>query len=484
MIRLIGGATLPALAASLAGPLAAQDRPIVPATANEARMLERLERQDAEIRALKAQLDEMTKVLGTRVSTVEAATDGGKVIVTVPSPRFESANGDFSLAIIGGLQSQVAFYRQSHRAAGAPGQASGTSFRRAHLGVQGTAFGDFAYSLVFDGAALGGVASSIRDATISYSGLRPFTIIVGNQRPTAGLEPLLSERSNAPTFLEPGLPAALATVNGTRAIGARIATGTDHYSATIGIYGDDINNAAIANPVEEGWGVHARATLAPVNDTGRIAHLGVSGFRREPGTGRATGAVTDPVRPQLRYRAQPEITVDPNPLVDTGQLIHATRYSYLGVEGAGVYGPFSLQAEYARSWIEQGPGRVTLQFNGAYVLGSVFLTGESRVYDGRTGLFTRLRPRRSFDLGGGPGAIELAARWSRLDLDSHADNLAGGGIRGGVLTDYTAAVNWYLNAYLRVQANYIHEESERRSAANADLGTRGDILAIRFQQEW
>ena len=450
----------------------------------ERQLMERIDKQDAEIEALKDRLNEVSKVLGNRVAATEAAVDSGKVIVTQPSPRLESGKGEFSLAFVGSLQPQTAFYSQSRQAAGAPQLNNGTSFRRAHFGVQGTAFTDFAYTVVFDGAALGGVASSIRDATISYTGLRPFTFIFGNQKPQAGLEPLFSDRSNASTFLEPGLPAQLATVNGTRAVGARVAVGGQHYSATAGIFGDDINNANIANPVAEGWGYHGRLTVAPVNSPTRILHLGVSAFRRDPGTGRATAAVTDPVTSQLRFRAQPEITVDASNLIDTGQLSRATRYSYVGLEAAGVLGRFSLQGEYARTWVDQVPGRVGLDFNGAYVLGSVFLTGESRVYDSRTGVFVRTRPKHNYDTGGGWGAVELALRWSRLDLDSHVGELATGGVRGGVLTDYTAALNWYLNPYLRAQGNYIHAIAHRQSATGTDIGTDANIVAIRLQQEW
>ncbi len=454
-----------------------------PMTPAEQRLAAQVEQQATEIRQLREQLGELTRVIGTRVAATEAATDSGKVIITQPSPRLESNDAAFSLAFVGSLQPQTAFYSQSHQAPGAPQLNNGTSFRRAHFGVQGVAYTDFAYALIFDGAATGGVTSSIRDATIAYSGWRPFTFTFGNQKPQAGLEPLFSDRSDAATFMEPGLPAALATVNGTRSIGARISTGSEHYSVTAGVFGDDINNAGIANPVAEGWGWHGRLTVAPIATPTRLIHLGVSAYTRKPGTGRATSASTDPVLSQLRFRATPEMTVDTTPLVDTGNLTRASRYDYLGLEAAAMIGPLSVQGEWAQSRVAQQAGRVDLDFNGAYVLTSLFLTGESRVYDPRTGVFVRTRPRHNFG-GGNWGAFELAARWSRLDLDSHVDELANGGIRGGVLTDYTLALNWYLNPYLRMQANYIHAEARRRSATGVDLGTDANILGLRLQQEW
>ena len=484
--RLLAAPSLIMLVA-LASPALAQDvaqeapRP-ASLTPTERMLMDRIEKQDEEISALKGKLEDVASILANRVSSVEAATDSGKMVMTAPGPRFESPKSDFTIQFVGTIQPEVTFYNQSGRGAGGPMLNNGTDFRRAHFGVQGTAFGDFNYQLVFDGAALGGVASSIRDATIAYAGLRRFTFTFGNQKPQNGLEPTFSDRSNASTFLEPGLPAALATVNGARAIGARVSAGSNHYSATIGLFADDINNANIATPFAEGWGVHGRATFAPINEPGRLIHLGASGYWREPGTTTPTAA--EPINSQLRYRAQPEVTADAARLADTGVLARAKSYTYVGLEAAGVYGPFSIQGEYAASRVDQVPGRVDLSFNGAYVMASLFLTGESRVYDSRNGVFTRLAPKRPFGKNGGAGAFEIAARWSKLDLDSHVDQLALGGVRGGTLTDYTLGMNWYLNPYLRVMVNYIHADAEKRSATNVDQGTDADILALRLHQEW
>jgi phosphate-selective porin OprO/OprP len=468
-----------AMAVALAAPALAQS----PSAADVAAMQARLDAQDAQIKALNSKVDQLTQVLATRVSGVEAATDNGKVVMTAPSPRLESAGSNYSLAIVGVLQPEVGFYDQYDAGPGAPRLYNGTIIRRAQLGVQGS-FGDFGYALVVDAAATGGMASAVRDAWISYGGLRPLTLTIGNQKPQSGMEPSFSDRSNASTFLEAGLPAALATVNGTRAIGARLSAGGAHYSASLGIFGDDINNASIANPVGDGWGFSGRLTVAPVATATRVLHFGVSGYERDPGLGRATTAVTDPVTSQLRYRSQPEITVDAARLVDTGLLTKVDHYSYVGAEAAAVLGPLSVQGEYAKSWVDQTGGRTQLQFDGAYVYASWMLTGESRVYDPRTGVFVRFKPKSDFDRNGGWGAWELAARWSTLDLNSHEDQLALGGVRGGELTDYTIGLNWYLSAWLRVMANYIHADSTKISATGVNQGTKADILGLRLHGEW
>ena len=49
---------------------------------------------------------------------------------------------------------------------------------------------------------------------------------------------------------------------------------------------------------------------------------------------------------------------------------------------------------------------------------------------------------------GGPGAWELAARYSYLELDSS-------GIDGGILHDWTLGLNWYLSHNVRAMLGYI-----------------------------
>jgi phosphate-selective porin OprO and OprP len=53
----------------------------------------------------------------------------------------------------------------------------------------------------------------------------------------------------------------------------------------------------------------------------------------------------------------------------------------------------------------------------------------------------------------GIGAWEVAARYSHLNLDD-----ANGLIRGGIMDGYTFGINWYLNANLKLQFEYVNDQ--------------------------
>jgi phosphate-selective porin OprO/OprP len=147
----------------------------------------------------------------------------------------------------------------------------------------------------------------------------------------------------------------------------------------------------------------------------------------------------------VRYRSRPESHLAPY-VVDTGD-IAADKALVAGAEAAWVSGPFSLQAEYLHSWVDENDGQVP-SFDGFYVTASWFLTGETRPYDRQNACFTRVIPHKNFDWGhGGWGAWEVAARYSYLNLDS-AD------VQGGRLSMLITGVNWYLHSHVKWRFEY------------------------------
>ncbi len=66
---------------------------------------------------------------------------------------------------------------------------SGTNFRRAQLGFQGTAWRDWSYNFVYDFGGNGVEGRGyIYNAYIQYDGLKPFGFRIGAYTPSAGIE--------------------------------------------------------------------------------------------------------------------------------------------------------------------------------------------------------------------------------------------------------------------------------------------------------
>jgi len=121
-------------------------------------------------------------------------------------------------------------------------------------------------------------------------------------------------------------------------------------------------------------------------------------------------------------------------------------------------GPFSLQGEYIHSAVDSEQAGDP-DFSGFYAYASYFLTGEHRPYKNTAGKFSRVKPKKNFGAGG-PGAWELAARYSHLDLNDED-------IEGGELDDITVGLNWYLNPNTRIMWNYVHTDLDGVGDADA-----------------
>jgi phosphate-selective porin OprO/OprP len=112
-----------------------------------------------------------------------------------------------------------------------------------------------------------------------------------------------------------------------------------------------------------------------------------------------------------------------------------------------VVGPWSAQGEYFLANVDRRDGG-NVNFQGWYVQTAYVLTGESRNYSASSGKFERFTPSRPVS-DGGPGAWQLAARLSEVDLND-------GAITGGKERNLTLGVNWFLEPTLRLSLNYVN----------------------------
>jgi phosphate-selective porin OprO/OprP len=148
-------------------------------------------------------------------------------------------------------------------------------------------------------------------------------------------------------------------------------------------------------------------------------------------------------REGIRYGASPEFNQAPiYVFTDSLEANFALTYD---LEVSWRRGPFWISAEFLRNKIE-APQLNNPVFGGFHVSGSWILTREMRSYNKRNGTFGAVPVSRSV-YQGGPGAWEIAARYSSLSL---SDGL----VDGGEMDIFSLGVNWWLTPTFGVNINY------------------------------
>lgn len=226
----------------------------------------------------------------------------------------------------------------------------------------------------------------------------------------------------------------------------------------IGAFRTGTDNSGLSISDAPNWSVTSRVTGLPVYEDGevfRLVHLGAAFSQRHPPDG------------VVRYEPSPQsnlIDVSDNPaspFLPAVDVLSNSQQLY-NLQAAAVSGPLSVQGEWFGTTIQQrGAGMVFL--HGFYAYTSYFLTGEHRGYDRTRAGFGQvhvLHPlvRTTETPASGCGAVELAARFTLANFSS--DNLPPsnlpnvGAPLGTILYQATLGVNWYLNDYTRLMANY------------------------------
>jgi phosphate-selective porin OprO/OprP len=322
---------------------------------------------------------------------------------------------------------------------------NGLTSRVARLIVEGTGADIMSYKVEFEFARL-----YVEDLWLGISGLPHLgNIRIGHMKEPFSLEQIPTPKYN--TFMERSLAEFIHTPPRRLGIMAFDTAAGERVTWAAGLFSD----APGTNFVQDddfGGAFTSRVTWLPWYDEatqGRgLLHTGIAYSHREC------------FRSTVRFRARPESFLA-SYAIDTGN-IPADRVDLLGTELALVYGPFSAQSEYILGMIDPiGAPEASIQ--GAYVLVSYFLTGESRNYLKSEAIFGRVKPFENFlrvrtedgSVRSGKGAWELTYRYSYLDAWD------GGKLSAGRIGNHGVGVNWYLNPFTRVMAEYVYSTINR-----------------------
>ncbi len=453
--------------------------------------------RDAIIRQLTQRLDALEQqVADLKESSSADVADVRSIISTAPQatltngrPTLATADGQLKFAVRGLVQFDSAEYDQKNKLSSTD-LTSGTNFRRARLGVEGTVGKNWNYALTGEFGGSGSEAPVLNAGWVEYAGWKPWTTTQGQPvrlRIGAWASPTNLEDATNNTeglFLERPASAELSRsiAGGDGRSGVGVLLNGDRWYAHA-VYTGAVPGTANPAEFDEQSGFLLRAAWLPIQTPTYALHVGVNATGVIKPADTSAGAATTE---QLRLRERPELRVDGTRFVDTGA-INADSLLQTGAELGGYYKNLYVAGEVFSYKLDRSAvGRPDATFGGWYAQAAWAFTREQRLWVPATGGFRGIRPTKPFDpANGGWGAWELAARYSVLDLNdlegAAGTAIATNGVRGGEQRITTLGLNWYPNQTVRFILNYQNAQVDRLNNAGAQIGEDFHIISLRSQ---
>lgn len=390
-------------------------------------------------------------------------------VIKVSSEGFSLSSPDkeFQLKLRGYLQADGRYFTSD---ADRPG-ATGFLVRRARPIVEGTLFGAVDFRLMPDFA--GGTAV-LFDAYLDLRPLRELKVRTGKFKPPVGLERLQS--ATAIPFIERALPTNLVP---NRDVGVQlhgeVLGGVLAYA--VGAFNGTPDGANVDTNLDDSFDLAGRVFAHPFR-TGAVAQLKGLGLGFAASRGQQFGTVVNTGVAAFRTTGQQAFfsyrlgTTAADIVVANGEHLRLSPQGYF------YYGPVGVLAEYVSSTqeVRRGDALARLRHHAWQATGS-FVLGGNASYEG-------VKPEKPLKLSEGSyGAVELAARYSVLNIDPDAFPVFADPARSArEAKSWGLAANWYLNANVRISADYDHTHF----AGGAANGSRvsESVFLSRFQVSW
>lgn len=401
--------------------------------------------QDSDIQS---QINELKKqIAALEKATAEAAKVAKKAAVVKkadPAPRLATADGKYEMNMRGRVEVDFGW------ASGDNGNVNvdAAEFRAAWIGIEGKAGKNIGYKFEAD---FGANKVSMKDAYVTFG--KKVKVTVGHSKITNSME-LQTGGTQLNTMERSSMVNAFGFG---RALGVKVGTSGDNWSLAGGVF----RGGAGTKLNDEGLIFTGRGTYGVKMDGGTMI-MGAASFRsRDMGD----GTISYKARPGHHLTSSSKgASVSPGNSKDT----------FFGVELAAQSGPFHFGSE--AGWLtadEAGVGGEDAKFYGGYAEVGFFLTGENNGLSLSKGSWGRPKVKSNV-FEGGKGAWQIVGKFETLDLN---DSTAG--LYGGKMDTYIIGVNWYLNKFSRIVANYSRANSWSHTF-DRDI----DAFGLRFQVDW
>lgn len=332
---------------------------------------------------------------------------------------------------------------------------NGVELRRARIETSARMAGDFFFVGNVD---FGDNKVGVKDFFVGYDGLDHFSIMIGDLKQPYSL--VIEESSNDMSFMERGIDSFLLFPFVDRAIGVRMESAWDHFFFATSVTG----GTASSDTTTDGWGVAGRAIWSPILTDDSVLHIGFRTAYRQPSPD------AESVRLQDETTHHSSLSI-----VDTGDgsIDNFQDITLFGPEAAYAWRFVTVRGEYNYAHMRRR-GAEAVSFQSGYVSVGLALTGQNfaSAYKMSAGEFRRLENVHDFDPRSGHwGGLELASRWSFIDLED-ADVI--GGREQAISTDLI----WSLNFNVRLMFDWTHIVKTEGPAWNGTVNSSAEGLNV------
>lgn len=211
--------------------------------------------------------------------------------------------------------------------------------------------------------------------------------------------------------------------------------------------GDSMTNSIEG---DDGYSATGRVVFNPLQQEGKIFHIGLAGsYRKADANGLDANGVQKPK--VISYGSSLITNVEKRKFIQAS-ISNADYQAKYAVELIGAYGPVYLQAEYFHSNVERKDDLPAYKASGAYAQIGFLAIGGNYTYSSSWARMGTPKPK----------SLEFALRYNYTDLDNK-----NSGIKGGRMSDWTFAANYYLNKYIMLRLDY----------SNISLGNTNPLAA-------
>ena len=418
--------------------------------------------------------DEITTSNAQKTPIIEAGEGGFKI---------SSADKKHQVKIRGAVQADNRTYVDGG------GLIDSFDLKQGRVWLEGYVFNDIAFKIMPDFAASGNI---LPDAYLDYIYHPAASLLVGKFKPALSLERLQGDSDG--TFLERAFPTYLAS---NRDVGVQLHGAFDFTGHTaekvvgpidaknqltyqLGVFngsGDDgspNNNAADNNDNKEFVG---RLFAHPFQHTSYSwlegLGLGVAGSYSQVSSQVLKNQATPIGR--NTYLNYANVITGASAPVSNGDSYRFYPQAYWYSGSFGAMAEYVISSQHLSGINKTGVATNVQQNNTAWqVLGSYVLTGEDNS-------FGAIKPIRAFNpLDGKWGALQLAARWSQLDVDSDTFVFVDPNKSANQARAWTVGANWYLNNNALIRTDY-EQVSFDGGAKNGGNRPSEQVFATRFQ---